>query len=59
MARWVVRPGHTVIVDAMNPRIMADVTNEPRLRDVADDVAVKLQTPSIPWAGKTQLRQNE
>jgi hypothetical protein len=28
----------------MNPRIMADVTNEPRLRDVADDVAVKLQT---------------
>lgn len=44
MARWVVRPGHTVIVDAMNPRIMADVTNEPRLRDVADDVAVKLQT---------------
>ena len=44
MARWVVRPGHTVIVDAMNPRIMADVTNEPRLRDVADDVAVELQT---------------
>jgi uncharacterized protein (DUF302 family) len=34
----------TVIVEALNPRIMVDVTNEPRLRDVADDVAVKLQT---------------
>src|ERR1700694_4065493 len=34
---------NTVIVDAMNPRIMVDVTNEPRLRDVADDVAVELQ----------------
>ncbi len=27
----------------MNPRIMVEVTNEPRLRDVADDVAIKLQ----------------
>jgi uncharacterized protein (DUF302 family) len=32
-----------VIVEALNPRIMVDVTNEPRLREVADDVAVKLQ----------------
>ena len=34
---------NTVIVDAMNPRIMVELTNEPRLRDVADDVAIKLQ----------------
>ena len=32
-----------VIVEALNPRIMVDVTNEPQLREVADDVAVKLQ----------------
>jgi uncharacterized protein (DUF302 family) len=33
----------TVIVDAMHPRLMADVTNEPRLGQIADAVTGLLQ----------------
>jgi uncharacterized protein (DUF302 family) len=33
----------TVIVDAMHPRLMADVTNEPRLGRIADSVTALLQ----------------
>ena len=32
----------TVIVDAMNPRVMVQVFDQPRLREVADDAAKKL-----------------
>jgi uncharacterized protein (DUF302 family) len=37
--------GHdgTVIVDAMNPDVMVQVADQPGLREVADDVASKLQ----------------
>jgi uncharacterized protein (DUF302 family) len=33
----------TVIVDAMNPRLMVDVTEEPGLVEIADAVAGRLQ----------------
>jgi uncharacterized protein (DUF302 family) len=33
----------TVIVDAMNPDVMVQVADQPGLREVADDVARKLQ----------------
>lgn len=32
-----------VIVEAMNPQILVEVTGEPELRDVADEVTTKLQ----------------
>jgi uncharacterized protein (DUF302 family) len=32
-----------VVVEAMNPHLLVDVTGEPALRDVADEVAAKLQ----------------
>ncbi|MFC9552386.1 DUF302 domain-containing protein [Rhodococcus sp. NPDC056960] len=33
----------TIIVDAMNPRLMVDVTGEPALQDVADEATTKLR----------------
>lgn len=33
----------TVIVDAMNPRLLVDVSGEPALEGVADEVSAKLQ----------------
>ena len=33
----------TQIVDAMNPQLLVDVTGEPELRPVADQVTTKLQ----------------
>jgi len=33
----------TVLVEAMDPEVLVDVTGEPELRPVADDVATKLQ----------------
>ncbi len=33
----------TVIIDAMNPQVMVQVSDQPGLRAVADDAAVKLQ----------------
>lgn len=33
----------TVLVEAMNPQLLVDVTGEPALRPIADEVAVKLQ----------------
>ncbi|MFZ2177488.1 MAG: DUF302 domain-containing protein [Rhodococcus sp. (in: high G+C Gram-positive bacteria)] len=33
----------TIIVDAMNPNIMVEVTDETALKDVADDATAKLQ----------------
>jgi uncharacterized protein (DUF302 family) len=33
----------TVIIDAMDPQVMVQVSEEPGLRDVADDAAAKLQ----------------
>ncbi|HYO04247.1 MAG TPA: DUF302 domain-containing protein [Mycobacterium sp.] len=33
----------SVIVEAMNPQLLVEVTGEPALRDVADEVTVKLQ----------------
>lgn len=32
-----------VIVEAMNPQILVEVTGEPQLRDIADEVTTKLQ----------------
>jgi uncharacterized protein (DUF302 family) len=34
---------NTIIIDAMNPALMVDVTNEPGLKDVADDATTKLR----------------
>lgn len=34
---------NSVIVEAMNPQVLVDVTDEPALRDVADEVGTKLQ----------------
>ncbi len=36
------RPG-SVIVEAMNPRLMVEVTGEPALQEVADEVGERLQ----------------
>ncbi|CAN5465712.1 DUF302 domain-containing protein [soil metagenome] len=33
----------TVIIDAMDPQVMVQVSKEPAMRDVADDAAAKLQ----------------
>ncbi|CAN5790745.1 DUF302 domain-containing protein [soil metagenome] len=33
----------SVLVEAMNPQLLVDVTGEPALRDVADEVTAKLQ----------------
>ncbi|MCV7129794.1 MULTISPECIES: DUF302 domain-containing protein [Mycobacteriaceae] len=33
----------TVIIDAMNPQLMVQVSDQPGLREVADDAAIKLQ----------------
>ena len=33
----------SVIVEAMNPQILVDVTGEPALRDIADEVTTKMQ----------------
>jgi uncharacterized protein (DUF302 family) len=33
----------TVLIEAMDPQVLVDVTGEPELRPVADEVAVKLQ----------------
>jgi uncharacterized protein (DUF302 family) len=33
----------TVIVEAMNPQILVEVTGEPALREIADEVATKLR----------------
>jgi uncharacterized protein (DUF302 family) len=33
----------SIIVEAMNPQVLVDVTGEPALRDVADEVTTKLQ----------------
>jgi uncharacterized protein (DUF302 family) len=33
----------TVIIDAMDPQVMVQVSEEPRLREVANDAAAKLQ----------------
>jgi uncharacterized protein (DUF302 family) len=33
----------TVIVEGMNPRLLVEVTNEPRLNEIADEVSEKLQ----------------
>lgn len=33
----------TVIIEAMNPQLMVQVSDQPGLREVADDAAVKLQ----------------
>ena len=33
----------TVIVEAMNPQILVEVTGEPALREIADEVTTKLQ----------------
>lgn len=33
----------TVIVDAMNPRLMVEVTDEPALVEIADEVGARLQ----------------
>jgi len=40
----------TVIVDAMDPQVMVQVSDQPGLREVADDAATKLQARSTPWA---------
>lgn len=32
-----------IVVEAMNPQLLVDVTGEPALRDLADDVTTKLQ----------------
>ncbi|GAA3134395.1 hypothetical protein GCM10020255_009010 [Rhodococcus baikonurensis] len=34
---------NTVIVDAMNPALMVQVTGEPRLQSVADEATTRLQ----------------
>jgi uncharacterized protein (DUF302 family) len=34
----------TVLVEAMDPQVLVDVTGEPELRPVADDVTTKLRT---------------
>jgi uncharacterized protein (DUF302 family) len=34
----------SVIVEAMNPQILVEVTGEPALRDIADEVTRKMQT---------------
>ena len=34
---------NTIIIDAMNPTLMVDVTNEPGLKDVADAATTKLR----------------
>ncbi|MCH9640270.1 MAG: DUF302 domain-containing protein, partial [Actinomycetia bacterium] len=36
--------GDTVIVDAMNPQVMVQLSDGPGLRAVADEAAAKLQT---------------
>ena len=33
----------SVIVEAMNPQILVEVTGEPALRDIADEVTTKMQ----------------
>ena len=33
----------TVIVEAMNPQILVEVTGEPALREIADEVTTKMQ----------------
>jgi uncharacterized protein (DUF302 family) len=33
----------SVVVEAMNPQVLVDVTGEPALREVADEVTTKLQ----------------
>lgn len=33
----------TVIVEAMNPQILVEVTGEPALRDIADEVTARMQ----------------
>ena len=42
----------TVIVDAMDPQVMVQVSDQPELRDVADDAAAKLQA-AIDSLGET------
>lgn len=32
-----------MIIDAMNPQLMVQVSDQPGLREVADDAAIKLQ----------------
>jgi len=34
---------NSVIVEAMNPQILVEVTGEPALRDIADEVTTKMQ----------------
>jgi uncharacterized protein (DUF302 family) len=34
---------NTILVEAMDPQVLVDVTGEPELREVADEVATKLQ----------------
>jgi hypothetical protein len=33
----------SVIIDALNPQILVEVTGEPALRDIADEVTRKIQ----------------
>lgn len=33
----------TVVIEAMNPQVLVDVTGEPAMRDVAEEVSTKLQ----------------
>ena len=35
--------GNTMIIEAMNPQVLVEVTDEPALGEVADDVGVRLQ----------------
>jgi hypothetical protein len=42
----------TVIVDAMDPQVMVQVSDQPRLREVANDAAKKLRA-AIDALGQT------
>ncbi len=42
-----------VIVEAMNPRIMVEITDEPELADVAGEAAVKLRAAVEALGGRT------
>ena len=42
---------NVVLVEAMDPEVLVDVTGEPELREVADEVTTKLQAAVDSLAG--------
>ena len=46
----------TVIIDAMDPQVMVQVSEEPALRDVANDAATSCRQPSTPPAAAAPHR---